>query len=1625
MISIQTNVNSLIAQQNLSVTSAFQSKTIAQLTSGYRINQSGDDAAGLAVANKFRSTVAELTQGVANGNDATAQLQIMDGGMSNISMILDRLKTLATQSASGTFTGDRSTVNQEFQNDLLEIDRQAQSIGLDSGGAFAKNLNVYLGEGSGSSSLANGVVTLGLTQSAVDSSALGMKGMQQVNVTYAADGSTNTGTSIGATSATSVQAIVGNTSGANPNQEATAGYAALQFSGAGFSDAGKALVSVNLAGVTDTNTLVAAVNSAIQTAGNGSTAAATAFKNANIVASVHTDSNGGQELAFSSSTAAFQVQAGDQMANALMGNVTVVGTAAQGAAISGTSATNVAGAATTAGSLTPGQTVKLVVTGGGLASPVTLQVNTAGGSPVSTTGAIIDLEAQFAANAQLTAAGLTMAGSSTPGTALSFASAVGQSFNIQVTGDTSNLLGLGSFSADAAGNADYTAVTAGTAYSATAVTGNATTTGLTDGLQVSLNGLAATALTAIDLTTGAHAVAASLTSSATITGGFTSTAGQVDLTATTDQANITVINNGVVNNQAFTFGANTAESQATAVSTTTPGMTQAGFLGYTETAAGNDTGRHDQFTIALDGGTAHTVTLDNTYASGSAGAAAFLSGLQTAIDGSGIGSGKVVASWAGGTGELTLTSNVLTNATGAASSLSIGAATNATAGKAVSSITSATGGTFAVSAFAHTNQFSVAWDGGSAMTLTLADNPAYTATTFLTAVQNAIANTGGSTNSLGSDQTSHVSANWALDSSGLHTGALTLTSATTGAGSTVTIGAVTNATKGSATSTTLSDSFFPAGTITTSANNDKFQVSIDGGPNFTATMADTGYTGGGAKVAFLAAVQSALNSSGIGSGNVTASWGALGGTGSGALTFTDTSGVTGAGSTVAVSTFTYSTKAVTAESTVTNPSGTTLSPATITTSGTHDAFNVALDGGPTYAVTVADAAYSDSTVFLAAIQTSLDASGVGVGNITASYDATHHLILSDTSGGASGLSSSLNLSAVAGNDGLTAIFGFTAATARGTIGNVDGGLGKVGLSTSPTIAAGNSALANTGYTPAGLTLGINTAGNPTAANTGLGVLGIGAGLTTGANDAPQTVQSIAATIQTRFGGAALVTVSNDNKISIASTTKGANSSVLLNATANSVYSTLNLTSPVGVAGLNSSLADVVNNLNAQFAANTTYQNAGLTAVATKADGTVDGVTPGNNTFINIQSNNGTQFRLNAVGAAAGATAAAVSSTVTVSSLSVASPITVTLNTNDKINVSVNGLTAQPLQIAAGTYNTSGALLTEVQAEIAASVDPTNGLAGRVTAGWDAATQKLTLTSVAAGTTASVVTSAVGGNTGLGNLGFAATTSTGQLFSATENTGFGVAGRTNLAAAPSSTGTAMSASDAYGTSNSTAFTFSAMKYGSDKQALTFSATDSNGVLETQTIALQNNLATNRAGVSIDSAVAYINQQLQKSTSNPALQKIVAVKEVVGGAEEINFVSSLSNFTVGVAATANGDGLNLGVATQKISATNGAGANMDVSTQAGAMAAVTAIATAIAKLGTAQAAVGKGENELGYAVNLAQSQITNFSAAESQIRDANVAQQAANLSKAQVLSQASIAAMAQANSAPQAVLSLLRG
>src|ERR1022692_2034958 len=147
-LSFQTNVTSLVAENNLLVNSNFQAKTITQLTSGYRINNSGDDAGGLGVANGLRNSVAELTQGVSNANDGVGILQTIDGGLNNISNILDQLQSLATQSASTTFTGNRTTLDNEFQTLLGEINRQASNIGLSAtSGGNNTTIGVYIGGG--------------------------------------------------------------------------------------------------------------------------------------------------------------------------------------------------------------------------------------------------------------------------------------------------------------------------------------------------------------------------------------------------------------------------------------------------------------------------------------------------------------------------------------------------------------------------------------------------------------------------------------------------------------------------------------------------------------------------------------------------------------------------------------------------------------------------------------------------------------------------------------------------------------------------------------------------------------------------------------------------------------------------------------------------------------------------------------------------------------------------------------------------------------------------------------------------------------------------------------------------------------------------------------------------------------------------------------------------------------------------------------------------------------------------------------------------------------------------------------------------------------------------------------
>ncbi len=174
MLSIQTNIASLESQNAITINTNFQNNTIEQLSTGYRINSSADDAAGLAVANTYTAATTELTQGVLNANNSVSSLQIVDGGANNVSQILDRLDTLATESASSTFAGDRTTLNTEYQGLLSEINRQAANVNLNVGGSYNTNLTTYVG---GGNNAANSQVSVNLSgaNNAIDSTALGIQ----------------------------------------------------------------------------------------------------------------------------------------------------------------------------------------------------------------------------------------------------------------------------------------------------------------------------------------------------------------------------------------------------------------------------------------------------------------------------------------------------------------------------------------------------------------------------------------------------------------------------------------------------------------------------------------------------------------------------------------------------------------------------------------------------------------------------------------------------------------------------------------------------------------------------------------------------------------------------------------------------------------------------------------------------------------------------------------------------------------------------------------------------------------------------------------------------------------------------------------------------------------------------------------------------------------------------------------------------------------------------------------------------------------------------------------------------------------------------------------------------------
>ena len=162
-LSILDNVTSLMVENQLNSTQADLQQTLTQLASGSRINSGADDAAGLAIADGLQANVTALTQSEQNANDGVAMLQVADGSLSQVTSLLNRAVTLATESSTGTVTNtQRSALDAEFTQIKSEIDSIGQNTTFNGNSVFSgSTTSIFLSDGASSSSIGVTVSTLG------------------------------------------------------------------------------------------------------------------------------------------------------------------------------------------------------------------------------------------------------------------------------------------------------------------------------------------------------------------------------------------------------------------------------------------------------------------------------------------------------------------------------------------------------------------------------------------------------------------------------------------------------------------------------------------------------------------------------------------------------------------------------------------------------------------------------------------------------------------------------------------------------------------------------------------------------------------------------------------------------------------------------------------------------------------------------------------------------------------------------------------------------------------------------------------------------------------------------------------------------------------------------------------------------------------------------------------------------------------------------------------------------------------------------------------------------------------------------------------------------------------------
>ncbi len=139
-LTVLNNISSMTAENALSNTQANLQKTLTQLSTGLKINSGSDDAAGLSIASGLNANIAALTQSQQNAANGIGLLQTADGALSQVTTLLNRAVTLATEGSTSGLSGDQSTaLNTEFQSILAEINQIGQTTNFNGSNVFTGN----------------------------------------------------------------------------------------------------------------------------------------------------------------------------------------------------------------------------------------------------------------------------------------------------------------------------------------------------------------------------------------------------------------------------------------------------------------------------------------------------------------------------------------------------------------------------------------------------------------------------------------------------------------------------------------------------------------------------------------------------------------------------------------------------------------------------------------------------------------------------------------------------------------------------------------------------------------------------------------------------------------------------------------------------------------------------------------------------------------------------------------------------------------------------------------------------------------------------------------------------------------------------------------------------------------------------------------------------------------------------------------------------------------------------------------------------------------------------------------------------------------------------------------------